>query len=256
MKPKKWKAYPRYIFRKEIVCSMINRLKPNIRFLDIGCASGDFGISLAKKGHSGVLIDFSEDASLMVNLDLKKHKDLNLVFLKVDFNEFEIDEKFDLITMFETLEHIEDENKVLQKVYNLLNDQSTFIFSVPARKKLWGDSDEFVGHLRRYEKKEIADLLSTNKFELVKIISYGYPFLNIIRIIRDKVAKVKMEQLKNTVNKKELTKQSGLNSTSIKFPFMNLFFNKYTLYFPIKISSLFSSMDLAEGYICVAKKTV
>lgn len=254
MNRKKWIQYPRYIFRKEAALRLIDKNVPKgAKFLEIGCASGDFGITLAKKGYRGLVIDFSDEALELVGETIKQEGITTLRFEKKDFIAIGTGEKFDLITMFEVLEHIEKNKEALQKVSELLNNGGIFLCSVPARSKLWGASDILVGHVKRYDKKEFIGLLQDSGFKVVKFLSYGYPWLNLIKLVRDRMS-VKALEKKKTKKRITLTKISGLNVISIKTPLFRLLSNKYTLFLPMQISRLFNGMDLAEGYLCLAVK--
>jgi 2-polyprenyl-3-methyl-5-hydroxy-6-metoxy-1,4-benzoquinol methylase len=251
---KEWIPFPRYIFRKEIAISLIKKkLAKRSYFLEIGCASGDFGITLAKMGYNGIMIDFSDDAFDYIDRNLKEKKIKNLEFRKIELTKFKNDKKFDLVIMFEVLEHIKDDKKTIKKINSLLEKNGFFLISVPSKKELWGANDDLAGHVKRYEKKELRNLLESEGFKIINLYSYGYPCLNLLKYFRDKVAEKKLKELKEK-NKIFLTKKSGLNALKINFPFLNLFFNKYFLYLPIKICNLFNNMDLAEGYLCLAKK--
>ena len=254
MSKKKWIPYPRYIFRKEAALALIRgNASEGKRFLEIGCASGDFGITLAKKGYSGLMIDFSDEALEEVSLRVKEEGITGVRFENKDFLEIGADDKFDLITMFEVLEHIEKDKEALRKANELLSDGGAFLCSVPARSKLWGASDVLVGHVKRYDKKDFINLLEESGFKVVKFLSYGYPWLNIIKIVRDRMSAKALEK-KEDKGRISLTKKSGLNVIAIKTPLFRLFFNKYTLFIPMQISRLFNNMDLAEGYLCLAVK--
>ena len=127
------------------------------------------------------------------------------------------------------------------------------MFSVPSRKKLWGPYDIIAGHIRRYDKNDITQLTAETGFKTVELLSYGFPWLNILKIVRDKMAKKKLRT--TTENDKVLsTKKSGLNLGAVKCRFLELFFSKWVLFLPMKISNLFNKMDLAEGYLCLAVK--
>ncbi len=254
MKKQGWVPYPRYIFRKEIALSLIKKNVPRgSRFLEIGCAAGDFGITLSKKGYAGIMIDFSDEASDEVTGKLKKEKAGNVRFENKEFFEIDTAQEFDLITMFEVLEHIEKDEEALRKVNELLKTGGMFLCSVPSRAKLWGANDIFAGHIKRYEKEELIGLMNNSGFEIVSFFSYGFPWLNIIKYFRDHLADKRLKKNKER-SRVLLTKKSGLNPTAIKMPLLKFLFNKYLLFFPIKISNLFNKRDLAEGYLCLAKK--
>lgn len=212
MKDKGWVPYPRYIFRKKIVLSLINKYVPKgSRFLEIGCAAGDIGITLSKIGYNGIMIDFSDEAYDHVIKNLKKEQVTNVRFEKKDFLKINVEEKFDLITMFEVLEHIENDTQALKKVNDLLKAGGVFLLSVPSKAKLWGASDVITGHIKRYEKQELFSLLSKSGFEIVKLLSYGFPWLNIVKYIRDKLADRGLRKNKES-GRVSLTKKSGLTT--------------------------------------------
>ncbi len=254
MKDKGWVPYPRYIFRKEIVLSLIDKYVPKgSRFLEIGCAAGDIGITLSKTGYNGIMIDFSDEAYDQVVKNLKKEQVTNARFEKKDFLKIDTEENFDFVTMFEVLEHIENETQALKKVNDLLRAGGVFLLSVPSKAKLWGADDIIVGHIKRYEKQELIDLLNQEGFEIIKCLSYGFPWLNISKYIRDKLADRGLRNNKEN-GRVSLTKKSGLTVSALSVSLLEVFFNKFFLFLPMKISSLFNDMDLAEGYICLAKK--
>jgi len=255
VKNKGWVPYPRYIFRKEIALSLLKKYVPKgSRFLEVGCAAGDIGITLSKNGYNGLMIDFSDEAGSEAVRNLEEENIKNVQFEKKNFFEVNEGEKYDLIIMFEVLEHIKEDKGALKKVNDLLNKNGAFLFSVPAKAKLWGANDTISGHIKRYEKKELINLLNQTEFEIIQFISYGFPWLNLAKYARDKMAGKRLEKSSNK-SKEVLSEKSGLN-VSGRIPLLEVFFNKYFLFLPMKISSLFNNLDLAEGYLCLAKKKI
>ena len=256
---KNWIPYPRYIFRKELALKLIKEnIEKNSRFLEIGCASGDFGITLAKRGYSGLMIDFSENAEKEVMKNLQNIKNSKVNFQKSNLFDLKERNKFDFILLFEVLEHIKKDKKALRKLYNLLPKNGFLLLSVPSKRKLWGPSDILAGHQRRYSKKGLRSLLSKCGFKIMKLYSYGFPWLNWIKILRDRFAKKALLKIENKTfsSKEKLTKESGLNPIK-NFYLQNIsrfFFNRYSLFIPMQISDIFNNFDLAEGYLCLTKK--
>jgi len=254
MKDRKWIPYPRYIFRKELALSLVKKYVPSrSRFLEIGCASGDFGITLAKRGYTGVMLDFSSEAADQVLRNLEDREVTNVRFENCDLFEIGTEEKFELVTMFEVLEHVERQEEAFKKANDLLNEGGMFLFSVPSKAKLWGASDVLVGHIRRYEKKQLICLLEGSGFRVVRLLSYGFPWLNVIKYFRDRMARKKLRSQERS-SRVSLTQKSGLNVIVLKTPLFRFFSNKYFLFLPIHISRLFNRFDLAEGYLCLARK--
>lgn len=254
MKRKKWVAYPRYIFRKELALWLIKKyVTSGARFLEIGCASGDFGITLRRMGYYGVMIDFSEEASRQVEENILEDRLDGLQFVQGDFLRYESDKKFELVTMFEVLEHIDDDRCAAKKVNGLLVNGGVFLLSVPARMKYWGSSDILVGHVRRYEKKALKALLVGAGFAEIEVRSYGFPWLNIAAWVRNFLGKKTLKR-SGKLNRTESTKESGINPESLRVHWIERLFNKHVLYIPMVISRLFNGMDLAEGYLVIARK--
>lgn len=83
---------------------------------------------------------------------------------------------FDLVTAFEILEHIENDEKAFSEIARTLKPSGFFLFSVPLRQDLFNELDLFAGHKRRYEIARLKELLSQNGF---KILKYRAPSLYI-----------------------------------------------------------------------------
>ena len=60
------------------------------------------------------------------------------------------DSRFDLVTAFDLLEHVEDDAGTLTEIRRVLAPGGTFLVSVPAYGFLWGDQDRISHHRRRY----------------------------------------------------------------------------------------------------------
>ncbi len=250
---KKFIRYPRYLFRKQLASALIKKYIPaGSRFLEIGCATGDFGIALAAQGYAGHLIDFSSDAAPFVEKAVRDNE-LPVSFECVDI--FDMDSEtqaYDFVVIFEVLEHIKDDAAVVKKIYSLLKPGGYLVLSVPARMKLWGTDDVGAGHFRRYEKDTLKQLLHTHNFVVRSLLSYGFPFMNLLKPLRIIAFRLLARRGTSFDEKEVQTKKSGVNI--IRVPLMWLISNKYFLYPLIQFSRLFNNTDLGEGYLCVAQK--
>jgi SAM-dependent methyltransferase len=77
------------------------------------------------------------------------------------------------VGLFDVIEHIEDDTRFLNELYNLLPRGAKVYITVPAMKLLWAEIDSPSGHFRRYNKKELKRLTSNVPF---KLLDYGYYF--------------------------------------------------------------------------------
>jgi SAM-dependent methyltransferase len=98
--------------------------------------------------------------------------------------------KFDLICLFDVLEHIDQDIETLNIVKSLLAPGGTVIITVPAYRALWGSHDEHLHHYRRYERAELKDKI-INAGYIVKKLSFMNMFLLPLAILARVVDKIR-----------------------------------------------------------------
>lgn len=94
-------------------------------------------------------------------------------------------EKFDLICLFDVLEHIEEDVETLLAVKGLLADGGRILVTVPAHRWLWGAHDEFLHHKRRYCAAELRAKMSAAHLRLEKLSYFNtllFPFVVAARV--------------------------------------------------------------------------
>jgi hypothetical protein len=93
---------------------------------------------------------------------------------------------FQTVIGINVLEHVEEDEKALFHLGNLLKPSGKLLLLVPAKKWAYTDLDKQLGHFRRYEKKELGVKLVKASFQIEKLY-----FFNIVGlmswIIRDKI---------------------------------------------------------------------
>lgn len=95
------------------------------RLLDIGCGMGLFLAFAQENGWDVLGIEpFEGFAKYSVN-------HLGVKIIVGSFEDLRIKEKFDVITLFHTLEHMFDPRMVLEKIYSLLNPGGVVLIEVP-----------------------------------------------------------------------------------------------------------------------------
>ena len=240
---------PRFLFRRY---EILKRLKRGYNFLEIGPGSLTFTSDILKYYANGTLVEYNPYVQEIYN-GLEKSIRKRLHFVVEDFMRFTSDSKYDCIIACEVMEHIEQDVEFLRKIHSLLNNQGQLVLSVPSRQIFWSIHDSIVGHLRRYEKQEVINMLLKEDFKNINIISYGFPFINILRWPRILLAKVQAKE-KRFWNKTMQTKESGLSHYR-DFPnIFGILCNKHTVYPLCLISSLFNGYDLSDGYIITAER--
>ncbi len=119
------------------------------KVLDAGCGPGKF-ISRIENKYSVIGADFSLEA-----LKYSKNENKSPIFVG-DLEKLGIrDNSFDCIVSLEVLEHLHRDEKTLREYARVLKPGGIGIITVPAFQFLWGSHDEWFGHVRRYEKKDL-----------------------------------------------------------------------------------------------------
>lgn len=156
---------------KKTIKETIQYLKPNDTVLDYGCATGLYSIELAKNVKEIHGIDIS---SKMIEIANKKALK-NTFFTKADLYEKFAPETFNVILAFNVLHFLEDEQKVMQRINQLLKPGGLFISVTPCL----GEKGSFLGHLARFLRK-IKIIPYLKRFEITelnKLISKNFTII-------------------------------------------------------------------------------
>jgi SAM-dependent methyltransferase len=79
--------------------------------------------------------------------------------------------QFEVIGLFDVIEHLPNDRAVLDNLYNMLVPGGALLLTVPAFPALWSYFDEAAHHCRRYELAEMERKLSEAGYE-VEYLSY------------------------------------------------------------------------------------
>ena len=160
------------------------------RLLDIGCGTGIMVEILSAQGHKVVGLDL-----LPQGLRSTRHKVPHSMLIQADLSiQLPLSDKvFDVVIVLDVLEHVDDES-LLEEVNRVLNPGGIILLTVPAFPWLWSFRDEDAGHLRRYTRKSIHDLMSKSDLQIIETRYYQFflfPFIAITRFIGRKRKKAR-----------------------------------------------------------------
>jgi 2-polyprenyl-3-methyl-5-hydroxy-6-metoxy-1,4-benzoquinol methylase len=161
----------KYAPRFKWLIEKIEQQKPE-KIIDLGCADGYTGLTLAKRGFKNYLGVNLNTASIEIAKSRAKNYNLDCTFTNKDM--FEIEGKYDAVIMFEILEHLPDMKKAVEKAVSLLSDNGRLYISTPRvdhlgvelhKKEKHGtwDDGKPSGHLRLLTDHELKALLSPYK---------------------------------------------------------------------------------------------
>jgi len=98
-----------FVSRREMVLSLMRKIKKDSLILDVGCSGGELLYDLEKSGFVNLSgTDISQDAITLA----KKRKSISNFFVG-DAQNLKINKKFDVIIASDVLEHLSDENKAI-----------------------------------------------------------------------------------------------------------------------------------------------
>lgn len=118
------------------------------KVLDLGCGLGGFLPSLKSLGFDvyGAEMDF-DSVLYCIKRGFPQCAQTDSSALPF------ADDSFDLVTMFDAIEHIEDDHQTMAEVARVLKPGGKVIISVPAYQFLYTNNDRVAQHFRRYNRK-------------------------------------------------------------------------------------------------------
>lgn len=194
-------SYWWFVGRRKVIANVLKKYfsdRQQLRILDWGCGPGGNFSMLSEYGQ--VLgVDASDEA-----LKVCRAKGITNLIKAGTLQEFHTTEKFDLVTNFDVLEHIHEDEEFLKALQGLLKPDGYILVTVPAYQFLWSELDKTLGHVRRYTRGELCLKFERSGYEVIKasyfIFFLGVPFI-VFRFLQ------KFRQAKS------------LNSLAVDFPF-------------------------------------
>lgn len=140
--------------------------------LDIGCYNGYGCEIMAEKAQSVCGVDINKRFITLAKNYKEKKNIKNIEYLQADLTTQDIptDQKFDVITCFDTLAYLKDNKTLIEKLYHKLNNDGYLLVSVPFEKfePLKPDGTSAVaGHVNIYKPTKVKRMFIDAGFEVV-----------------------------------------------------------------------------------------
>lgn len=166
-----------FVGRRAIVADLLRESLKNRRdetplsLLDIGCGTGaNLPMLSAVVGAKGRItaLDYSPLALQFAASELQaKSLQNSITLLRGDATRLPFaDAQFDIVTMLDVLEHVEDDGAAVREIYRVLAPGGAFVLSVPAYQHLWSAHDTALHHFRRYEYAGLKKVLEAGGFRV------------------------------------------------------------------------------------------
>lgn len=152
--------------RRKIFLNFLNKIdgeRKQRRILDVGCGTGIMLNYLAQYGQVEG-IDISRRA-----IAFCRARELTYIHLgdaqKLPFQ----NNSFDIVTAFDTLEHVKSDRLALKEFYRVLRPGGFILITVPALPLIWSSHDIAHRHFRRYNQSDIKKKVEEAKLKPARI---------------------------------------------------------------------------------------
>lgn len=175
-----------FVGRRQILLALLDRYvgadpSGSRRVLDIGCGTGTMLGFLSRYGTAEGIE--GDDGAVKF---CKKRGITNVTRATVPPLPHE-DDRFQLVTAFDFIEHINDDAGALKEVRRVLAPGGSFFVTVPAYRFLWGNQDVIAQHMRRYSARALRDDLIAAGFVPRRVTYFNsllFPPIAGIRLVR------------------------------------------------------------------------
>jgi SAM-dependent methyltransferase len=159
-----------FVGRRRIFAHLLDRAldgRRELSVLDVGCGAGGMLGLLSKYGHASGIDTSSKLVAFC------RSRGFERVSVGSAYELPAASGSVDLIALFDTIEHIPDDGRVLEECRRALRGDGLVFISVPAYQFLFANNDRVAHHQRRYTARELRRKLVAAGFEPVKVTYFN-----------------------------------------------------------------------------------
>jgi SAM-dependent methyltransferase len=159
-----------------MILSIVRNWGPGYRVLEIGCGTGFVLRGLERVCEEGVLTGmdlFSEGL-------MYARRRVCCGLVQGDMTRPPFAAPFDVVGMFDVLEHLKDDLTALRRAHGMLTDRGALVLTVPGHASLWSYFDDLGRHCRRYEVAELRDKLARAGLQVGFLSQFMMPLFPIL----------------------------------------------------------------------------
>lgn len=136
--------------------------QPGYFALEVGCGTGNVLRVLETACERGTVVGME---LWLAGLRVAKTR-TGALLVQGDVREFPFSRQFDMVGLFDVLEHIAEESDTLIALRQSLVPGGKLLITVPAHQSLWSYFDEASRHCRRYSPESLREKLISAGFEV------------------------------------------------------------------------------------------
>lgn len=194
-------------------------------FLEIGCGTG-FVLAGVARAMPQLTVHASEVSSS--GLPFAAQRAPHAELFQMDARAIPFVEHFDVVGLFDVLEHIEEDAAVLAQAHRAIRRGGGLVITVPQHPFLWSQYDEHAHHVRRYAARELRAKVLRAGFRVVMMTSFVSLLLPLMMLTRrlqmkpvadyDVLADLRVGRFSNFVLETILAIERALIRIGIRFP--------------------------------------
>jgi SAM-dependent methyltransferase len=142
-----------YKERRAILSRELRKLPAAGQALDIGAAGGGNTRVLQEHGWQALALEYSDSVA-----DVAKARGISAI--RADARDLPLKSSTcGLVTAFDILEHIDEDYLAAAEITRVLKPGGTALIAVPCDMALWSAHDDEVGHVRRYTRSGLVNVV-------------------------------------------------------------------------------------------------
>jgi SAM-dependent methyltransferase len=161
---------PRHRLRETLLLKAFLEAGPGRRILNAGAGQGSLSLLLEARGFEVTSLDNSPAETAL----LRQRVSGEVVEARLEALPFAA-ASFDAAVLGEVLEHIPADAEALRQVARAVRPGGVIAISVPRNPAYFCLSDEWAGHVRRYTRKSLLDVVASADLQVEQCRAWGFP---------------------------------------------------------------------------------
>lgn len=149
--------------RRNLILQIFERfISKKAKIIEIGAGTGSIARMLTDYNYK---VSIGEIHPNGIAYALKKN-DKNLPIYQFNIMDNPFKNHFDVVGMFDVLEHIQNDKLAIKNIKHMLSDRGKIVLTVPAHMWLWCEEDKISNHFIRYEQNNLKQILIDEGFSI------------------------------------------------------------------------------------------